>query len=94
VRAGDDAYPEKEGLREADAARAQGISVFTIGLGKDINTDFLRAAASSTEDAFFAPTARELQGIYEEIATRICKRQPASIEIFPRIYPAGLGPDL
>jgi Mg-chelatase subunit ChlD len=94
VRAGDEAYPEKAGRAEAEAARAQGISVFTIGLGKDINAEFLKAAASSTEDAFFAPTARDLQGIYQEIATRICKRQPASIEIFPRIYPAGLGPDL
>jgi len=63
--------------------------MFTIGLGKDLNTEFLKQVASSSDEFYLAPTTKELTGIYEQIATKICKRRPAVIEIIPRVYPLG-----
>jgi Mg-chelatase subunit ChlD len=55
-------------LAAADVAKAAGITVWTVGLGTDIDADLLRAAATSP--AFFkhAPDAAGLRLIYQEIA--------------------------
>ena len=91
---GDKQYPETIAFEEAEKAKAYGISLFTIGLGKDLNVPFLQAVASSSEEFYLAPTAKELTDIYKEIATKICKRKPATIEIIPRIYPKNISPVL
>ncbi len=91
---GDPKYPETAALERANEAKAQDISIFTIGLGKDLNIEFLKLVASSSEEFYLAPTAKDLTGIYTQIATKICKKRPASIDIIPRIYPKSLTPTL
>jgi Mg-chelatase subunit ChlD len=88
-KSGDENFAERTALESSAISKQQGITMFTIGLGKDLNTEFLKRVASSTDEFYLAPTTKELTGIYEQIATKICKRRPAVIEIIPRVYPAG-----
>lgn len=93
-KTGDETYPETFALEEVAKAKMRGVSLFTIGLGRDLNQDFLRKAASSSAEFFLAPSAKELTTIYNQIATKMCKRIPASIEIIPRVYPEAVTPRL
>ncbi len=86
-KAGDAKYPETFALQAANQAKIDGIGMFSIGLGKDLNADFLKDIASSSEEFFLAPAAKDLTSIYKQIATKICKKRPAVIEILYRIYP-------
>lgn len=44
------------------------IRIITIGIGEDINADFLKKLASSPEDSHFAGESFELPKIYKEVA--------------------------
>jgi Mg-chelatase subunit ChlD len=59
-------------LAAANAAKAAGTRVYTIGLGRpeDILDWLLVAAASQASMAYFAPDSADLAGIYAEIARR------------------------
>jgi hypothetical protein len=69
----------------ANGMRAQGIVVYSIGLGDKISAPFLQQVAndpaSSTFDssqpigqAVFAPTAADLQSVFQTIASKILLR--------------------
>lgn len=81
------AYPEKYAIQVADAARSAGIELYTIGLGADINTTFLRDRVATDFSHYFkAPTAASLQGIYQKISETVCKEEGfiTDIVITPR----------
>jgi Mg-chelatase subunit ChlD len=92
VKTGDSKYAESFALQVANDSKAKNIAIFTIGLGKDLNTEFLKQVASSSEEFYLAPTAQDLSQIYTQIATKICKKMPASIQVIPRIFPKGITP--
>ena len=51
-----------------------GVTYFVIGFGTDVNTAFLKDIAAQTGGRyFFAPTATDLEGIFQEISTIIGK---------------------
>lgn len=54
--------------RAADGAKAAGITLYTVGLGQDVDLSALRALASGPEHCFLAPDAAELAAIYRGIA--------------------------
>jgi Mg-chelatase subunit ChlD len=58
-------------LAEATAAKAAGITIYTIGLGNDVNATLLQAIASSNGHYYPAPSANDLNAIYEQIANTI-----------------------
>ncbi len=89
VKLGDEKYPETYALSIANQSKIDKISIFTIGLGKDLNTEFLKAVASSSDEFYLAPTGKDLTSVYNKIATSICKLKPAVIQIIPRVYPRG-----
>ncbi len=67
-------YAGEYGATQATNARAQGIEVYTIGLGKGTDEAYLRdRIASSKEQYYNAPTAADLQSIYKKIAESVCK---------------------
>ncbi len=68
-------------LDAADAAKADGIRIFTIGLSSFADVDILEKVASNPGDAFYAPTGAELETIYEEIS-RIIDAQYHSQVLF------------
>ncbi|MDZ4205704.1 MAG: vWA domain-containing protein [Patescibacteria group bacterium] len=89
VKVGVGNYPEIYALESAGLARQDSISIYTIGLGKDVNMNFLRILATTTAEAYFAPSTEELNSIYNQIATKICKKSLAKINIYVRILPDG-----
>jgi len=55
-------------IAAADAAKREGITLFVIGLGDDVDEALLRQLATAPDLYFYAPTAAELAAIYEMIA--------------------------
>lgn len=70
--------------QKAEEARKATITVYTIGLGSNVNTAFLESLASQKENHFSALTGRDLDSIYRNISGALCERGPARIEIIPR----------
>ena len=64
-------------LAVAQAQRARGITIYTIGLGApgDVSDDLLAAAAGAPERYYRSPTGDDLGAIYAEIAAavRVCR---------------------
>ena len=77
---GGEAYAENE----AALTKREGIKIYTIGLGENINRQFLGRIATAPEYYFEAATREDLAGIYEEIGTAVCSLGPSVIEISPR----------
>ncbi|MFZ2484882.1 MAG: vWA domain-containing protein [Minisyncoccia bacterium] len=80
-------YPKTYSIESAELARNDGISIYTIGLGKDVDKELLKRIATTTTEAYFAPTTKELSGIYGQIATKICKVNLVKTDIYVRIFP-------
>lgn len=80
-------YPATYALESARLARQDGISIYTIGLGKDVNKNLLQTLATTTAEAYFAPSTTNLNSIYNQIATKICRKSPAVIDIYTRVFP-------
>lgn len=88
TEAEDIAYAEKSALSEASLIKQDGVEIFTIGLGEAVNQNFLTELASLGNNFYFAPTAEDLQSIYQRISSQICKEVPARIEITYKIINA------
>lgn len=75
-------YPEQYAITQAGIARMGGIELYTIGLGKDINTSFLKDhIATDASHYFSALTAQDLQGIYKNISESVCVPEDFITEI-------------
>ncbi len=81
----DNKYAEDLSLTESQMIKQNGISIYTIGLGKDINESFLKQISSSESNYFFSPSTKELKEIYKKISSSICKEKPVRIEISYKI---------
>lgn len=77
--------PEIYAQAEADALKTEGIMLYTIGLGAQVNEEALQKLASSNAHYFKAPTIKELEGIYTKITASICEEGPAVIEVIPKV---------
>jgi PKD repeat protein len=58
---------EEEVLNQAALTKAAGITIYTIGLGDDVNDVLLQQMASSPDRFYYSPTTEQLTGIYERI---------------------------
>lgn len=55
-------------LAAADRAKAEGVIIYTIGLGGDVDPHLLQQVATDPGKYYFAPRATDLEAIYEQIA--------------------------
>ncbi len=78
-------YPEEYTRQVAQALKQDGVGIYTIGLGDEVNEKLLKEIASTPEQYYAAATGAELSKVYQDVATAICKRAPSVIEIIPRI---------
>jgi Mg-chelatase subunit ChlD len=60
--------PAQAALDAAAAARLAGVTVFTIGIGADVDAQLLTAVAGDPDRYYGAPTSADLQRIYRDIA--------------------------
>jgi len=70
---------------KATLVKASGINLFTIGLGKEADMNFVRAVASTETQAFAAPTTATLGSIYQAITGAICEDGAARIDVIPKV---------
>ncbi len=68
-------------LLNASATKDAGINIYTIGLGEEVNMDFLRNVASVPEQAYQALDKTKVDNIYQTITSAICEDGPAVIDI-------------
>ncbi|MCA9357591.1 VWA domain-containing protein, partial [Candidatus Kaiserbacteria bacterium] len=61
-----------------------GIEVYAIGLGKNVDQTFIKAIASDESNAYFAPTGNDLEAIYKEITTSLCEVGPTKIDVIAK----------
>lgn len=83
LKAGDEKYPETYASKISDEAKASGIQLYTVGLGTNVNQEYLKGLASTPDHYFAVASSKNLGAIYKQIATSICKDTPTSIEIIP-----------
>jgi len=76
--------PEKFALSQAKTLKDNDVTIYTIGLGGDVNMDFLRQAASTPGMAYNAPTTATLGNIYQTITADICEEGASRIDIIPK----------
>lgn len=79
-----DENPEVFALENAQKVKDAGINVFTIGLGKDVNMEFVKSLASAPSQSFQAISASDVDRIYKTITGSLCENGVATIEIIPK----------
>ena len=81
----DEAYAANYAMQIATEAKKDNISVYSIGLGSDLNIDLLTSIATKPEQFYQAASGADLGKVYQQIANAICKKSPSVIEIIPRV---------
>lgn len=82
---GTEVYGSQYALQVADEAKRDGITIYTIGLGSDVNGKLLEQLSTAPDYYYFAASGAELGRVYQQIATAMCKKAPSVIEILPRV---------
>lgn len=81
-----EAYAEEYAAIQAAEAQKEDIFLYVIGLGSDINEQFLAYQIASAPDRFYkAKTSDELSKIYADIAQAVCEEDVFLYELFIRI---------
>ena len=55
-------------LAHAQELKDRGVTIFTIGLGANVNAAFMQGLATDPGKYYYAPTAQQLEGIFQAIA--------------------------
>jgi len=85
------AYPEDFAAKEAQGVIQDGVTLYVIGLGRDLNTDFLKEnIASAPEDYYAAASSSDLKSIYGQISEAVCKAEIFTIKVLPRVQEVAL----
>ncbi|WP_321419991.1 VWA domain-containing protein [uncultured Methanomethylovorans sp.] len=72
---------DQQGTAAVDLAKTNGITIYTIGLGNEIDESLLRTIASDTGGKYYAaPSSSDLASIYNAIAQEICDYDITDIE--------------
>lgn len=79
-----DEEPEAYALEAAANAKQAGITVYSIGLGEQVNMDFVRSLASSPEQSYQAVSSASVDAIYKTITTDICEDGAAVIRVITK----------
>lgn len=77
--------PASYAREKATVLKADDINLFTIGLGKGSDSEFVTAIASTPGQAFIAPSVATLSGIYQTITSAICEDGAARIDVIPKV---------
>lgn len=83
----DEEDPEELTRVSARHALDDGINIYAIGLGSGVNRAFLESLVSDPSSYRGAARSDDLRAIYTSIATEICQKKPAVIEIIPKPTP-------
>ncbi len=76
--------PEQYALSLAGRLQSENVDMYTIGLGEEINVDFLQAMASDPSKFFTTLSPEQVDRIYRTITEAICEQGAAKIDILPK----------
>lgn len=76
--------PEAHALREAANLKNTGVEIYAIGLGENVNFEFIQNLASDDTNAYQALATGDINRIYREITSSLCEDGPAIIEVIPK----------
>jgi Mg-chelatase subunit ChlD len=76
--------PETYAYQQAKNLKDDQVQIYTIGLGEEINEDFLRTIASDGEKVFRTLSPEQIDRIYRNITDAICEEGPARVDIIPK----------
>lgn len=76
--------PDTYALAAASESKDKDVIIYTIGLGNEVNMDFVRSLASDSGKAYAALTTNDVNNIYRSITASLCEDGPAVIEIIPK----------
>lgn len=79
-----DENPEIYALEKAKELKDSGVTVYAIGLGNEVNMEFIQTVASSQGHAYQALSTAQVDRIYQNITASICEDGPAVIDIVPK----------
>jgi len=79
-----DESPEEYALAQAELIKSLDVEVYTIGLGEQVNMEFVTAVASTPSHAYRAVSTTEVNRIYETITSSLCEQGPSIIQIVPK----------
>ena len=79
-----DEEPEEYALEKAQEAKDAGINIYTIGLGENVNMEFVRELAGAPNQAYRALSVGDVDRIYQTITAEICEDGAAVIHIVPK----------
>lgn len=79
-----DVEPEAYALSAAQLLKEDNVDVYTIGIGNDVNENFLKQIATKPAQFFRAPERATVGRIYQDITAALCEDGAAVIEILPR----------
>lgn len=71
-------------IEQARVINQDGIEVYAIGLGANVDSNFIRQIATDESNAYFAPTGNDLQAIYSEITSALCESGPTKIDVIAK----------
>ena len=76
--------PEAYAIEQAEMLKASGVEVYAIGLGENVDMEFVRTIATDRDHAYQALSRTQVDRIYETITGAICEDGPAVIEVIPK----------
>ncbi len=79
--------PEERAEHAAALVKEADIEVFTIGLGTNVNEDFLTRLASTPDNYYQAISRSDINAIYTSITSALCEDGAAVIDIVPKVSP-------
>lgn len=68
----------------AEELKVGGVEIYAIGLGEDVDTQFIQSIASDNSNAYFAPSGADLSKIYSEITSSLCEAGEGKIEVIAK----------
>ena len=68
----------------AETMRSSGADVYVIGLGQNVDAEFVRSIASNPGNAYLAPSRSDLSTIYASITDALCEVGPTKIEVISK----------
>jgi Mg-chelatase subunit ChlD len=68
-------------IAEAERIKGNGLEIYAIGLGDNVDRNFIETVASENANAYLAPTASSLNQIYSEITSSLCEVGPTKIDV-------------
>lgn len=84
VLAGSPKNPVIAAQNMANEIKAKGIEIYTIGLGKDVDENFLKSISTDDSHYFNAPNKETLSNVYSKISKSLCPKKPNVINIIYR----------